>query len=237
MSRKLLVSLITISCIAFSASAGLVTATRNGEQNLWTLIGLQKEHMYPNQIMTDYFGLAGPNGLGLTGNHSVKILVEFAGYAGQNKFGVYDIVTGNTLEIFPGGASPGASTTFEIGANTVKANGNTLFFSGNFGFYLQNSGGTFYSDPSRNLAYDRYGKVKGIADQMVTYDLIGTKFQAPGFLLAWEDKFFGKGADGDYNDMVVALTPIPEPTTIIAGALLLLPFAASTVRFARKSRK
>jgi len=32
-------------------------------------------------------------------------------------------------------------------------------------------------------------------------------------------------------------TPVPEPTTMIAGALLLLPFAASTVRFMRKNRK
>jgi hypothetical protein len=32
-------------------------------------------------------------------------------------------------------------------------------------------------------------------------------------------------------------TPVPEPTTMIAGALLLLPFAASTVRFIRKNRK
>jgi hypothetical protein len=33
-----------------------------------------------------------------------------------------------------------------------------------------------------------------------------------------------------------ALTPVPEPTTIIAGALLLLPFGASTFRFVRKNR-
>ena len=30
--------------------------------------------------------------------------------------------------------------------------------------------------------------------------------------------------------------PVPEPTTVIAGALLLLPFAVSTVRFVRKRR-
>jgi len=35
-----------------------------------------------------------------------------------------------------------------------------------------------------------------------------------------------------YND----LTPIPEPTTVIAGALLLLPFGASTIRYFRKNR-
>jgi hypothetical protein len=34
----------------------------------------------------------------------------------------------------------------------------------------------------------------------------------------------------------VSLVAVPEPTTIIAGALLLLPFGASTVRFLRKNR-
>jgi F0F1-type ATP synthase assembly protein I len=29
---------------------------------------------------------------------------------------------------------------------------------------------------------------------------------------------------------------VPEPTTMIAGALLLLPFGASTLRILRKSR-
>jgi hypothetical protein len=30
--------------------------------------------------------------------------------------------------------------------------------------------------------------------------------------------------------------PVPEPTTMIAGALLLLPFGASTLRILRKGR-
>ena len=34
-----------------------------------------------------------------------------------------------------------------------------------------------------------------------------------------------------------AVAPVPEPTTMIAGALLLLPFGASTLRMLRKSRK
>lgn len=33
------------------------------------------------------------------------------------------------------------------------------------------------------------------------------------------------------------LAIVPEPTTMIAGALLLLPFGASTIRFIRKNRK
>ena len=41
------------------------------------------------------------------------------------------------------------------------------------------------------------------------------------------------------NDFVVSeisLTPVPEPTTIVAGAMLLLPFGMSTLRMLRKSR-
>jgi choice-of-anchor C domain-containing protein len=34
----------------------------------------------------------------------------------------------------------------------------------------------------------------------------------------------------------ISLTAVPEPTTMIAGALLLLPFGASTLRFMRKTR-
>ena len=42
------------------------------------------------------------------------------------------------------------------------------------------------------------------------------------------------GNDFALDDM--SLTVVPEPTTMIAGALLLLPFGASAMRFYRKSR-
>jgi len=41
------------------------------------------------------------------------------------------------------------------------------------------------------------------------------------------------------NDFVVSeisITPVPEPTTIVAGAMLLLPFGMSTLRMLRKNR-
>ena len=45
--------------------------------------------------------------------------------------------------------------------------------------------------------------------------------------------------DSGYTDALVNIpqVPVPEPTTMIAGALLLLPFGASTLRMLRKSRK
>ena len=38
----------------------------------------------------------------------------------------------------------------------------------------------------------------------------------------------------DVQEMLYNITPVPEPTTIIAGALLLLPFGASTLRVLRR---
>ena len=43
------------------------------------------------------------------------------------------------------------------------------------------------------------------------------------------------GVNGDAY-VEVDGTPVPEPTTMIAGAMLLLPFGASTLRILRKSR-
>jgi hypothetical protein len=68
--------------------------------------------------------------------------------------------------------------------------------------------------------------------------------------LSWGYADGGSGVDGfdygdaDWNDVVLpsygasinvsAVSAVPEPTTMIAGALLLLPFGASTLRVLRK---
>jgi hypothetical protein len=99
-----------------------------------------------------------------------------------------------------------------------------------FGFYLQNSTGTYYSQRYLN---------SGLYDQMVTYNIADTLFNtgSAGWILAFEDRKYNQ-SDKDFNDMVISLTavPVPEPTTVIAGALLLLPFAVSTIRFIRSRR-
>ena len=41
---------------------------------------------------------------------------------------------------------------------------------------------------------------------------------------------------GAGQDLIFNVAPVPEPTTMIAGALLLLPFGMSTLRFLRKNR-
>ena len=44
------------------------------------------------------------------------------------------------------------------------------------------------------------------------------------------------GGSGDNQEFIINFTPVPEPTTMLAGALLLLPFGVSTLRFVRKNR-
>jgi len=46
----------------------------------------------------------------------------------------------------------------------------------------------------------------------------------------------GDNGPGGYTGLRVEFNAVPEPTTMLAGALLLLPFGASTLRISRKSR-
>ena len=46
----------------------------------------------------------------------------------------------------------------------------------------------------------------------------------------------GGAGSGGSQEFLLLGTPVPEPTTMVAGALLLLPFGASTLRILRKNR-
>jgi len=60
-------------------------------------------------------------------------------------------------------------------------------------------------------------------------------------MVAWAGLEIGNGGSGagtaNIESITVSTAPVPEPTTMIAGALLLLPFGASTIRMLRKNRK
>lgn len=45
-----------------------------------------------------------------------------------------------------------------------------------------------------------------------------------------------KPTDTTAQELFIDVTPIPEPTTMVASLLLLLPFGASTFRLVRKAR-
>ena len=82
-------------------------------------------------------------------------------------------------------------------------------------------------------AYDGYlGDIPGnpgaTGQQVINYDLASVP---NGYLFTGT---FSYGADS--GSATFDFTPVPEPTTMIAGALLLLPFGASTIRLLRKTR-
>jgi hypothetical protein len=159
------------------------------------------------------------------------MVIEVAGYAPNNSFGIYDVSNpGQKLQIFGGGSSAGATAV-------------TFSPYSTFGFYLKNTvaGFTWYSDSSLNA---------GGLDHMVAYQgkgetlNLGSNPAAPSgsvlwdadtFLLGWEDLSLG---DWDYNDMVVTVSNI-RPSNVPDGAstvMLLgvaLGFLAVTGRVAR----
>ena len=195
-----------------------------------------------------------------TGSGASTLLLAIAGYAGNNSFGIYNLATGAKLQIFSGIGSMSAPVpvpvTFVNGSASVGG-GPAVEIGTDFGFYLGTAGspnGYWYSQQSLNQ--DNGG------DHMVTLTTSSTQTLTPSaavtstgwtaaagnlawnpgsYLLGWEDLPVSNPnmGDVDYQDMVVEVsgfTPVPEPTTVLAGALLLLPFGASTLRILRRKR-
>jgi hypothetical protein len=160
-----------------------------------------------------------------------SIVIEVAGYAPNNAFGIYNIADPNQkVQIFGGGASAGATAT-------------TFSPYSTFGFYLKNTvaGFTWYSNSALNA---------GGLDHMVAYQgkgqtlNLGSNPAAPTgsvlwdsntYLLGWEDLSLG---DWDYNDMVVLVSNI-TPTSVpdASSTALLLGLAIGFVGVIRRFKR
>jgi hypothetical protein len=100
---------------------------------------------------------------------------------------------------------------------------------------LYNSTGLGVVDTSPTARFQVTGWQPGVqafylADLAVLNVTDVTAHQADGYVLVPTNPTeYGSGQDFIFNS-----DPVPEPTTIIAGALLLLPFGASTLRILRR---
>jgi hypothetical protein len=144
----------------------------------------------------------------LSGAGSASMIIEIAGYAGNNTFGIYNPFTNEKQQIFAGGDGAGATASITTAWSV-------------FGFYLDNQTNgsfTWYSDSSLNAG--------GANDHMVAY---GT---GAGYVLAWEDLNLG---DWDYQDMVVTVSGV---TTVPDGGatLVLLGGAIAAMGFTRRRK-
>lgn len=148
----------------------------------------------------------------ISGNSTFTFMLEIAGFANQNAIGVYnggDAVPA-LYQVFPGAAVAGWYAVASFGSSgslVVTLFDNNSVFQGqsayagvtrnNFGFYIQNSSGTLYSQDYRN---------GGIAEVLT---FAGTGQNLGSWWQCFEDQLNG---DRDFNDAIVfveSVNPVP----------------------------
>ena len=156
-----------------------------------------------------------------------SIVIEVAGNASSNIFGIYDN-SNNYVDLFGGPAKEGDKVSItRNGPNSILIQNFTkqtdgtftytstvdkTFNNASFGFYLTTNLDRFFSDELKNT--------DGL-DHMVSYK--GTEANGMGdghYVVAFEDLAGerGQGSDRDFNDMVIILEsvkPVPEPATML----------------------
>jgi len=136
------------------------------------------------------------------------MFLTYAGRAGVNDFGWYDLAAPGTLHpIFPGGTVPGTQTV----VNT----------SPDFGFYFK----TPEPGMGDQVYYTQSALNPGGETSHTHFAVFGESLNSGQqiYWLGMEDLRAG-GTDNDYQDMIVRVQANPEPSTLIllAGGALLL---------------
>ena len=188
-----------------------------------------------------------------TGGSVSTVIIELAGFAENNLFGVYDSADHtNFVQIFGGAAVAGDQALLSItSAGDVYLNfGDTgVDFAGDeFGYYLDSSfyggGGNFYSDTSLNTdgpggaGYDHMYAYQGKGDTVKIDIWDEGTWTNNEYVVAFEDLYGGvdgSGADWDYTDFVVmveSVHPIPVPGAVLLGILGLSAAGIKLRRFA-----
>jgi hypothetical protein len=93
--------------------------------------------------------------------------------------------------------------------------------------------------PAQTIGASQLSTSTFISGGYDTYTLYFTDVSSPGSLsFTWySSDISGSGSEQQVVNLDdVSLVPVPEPTTVIAGVLLLLPFGASTLRILNRNR-
>ena len=144
------------------------------------------------------------------------------GGKGGFRCGVAEELLKRTASIIAGGNS-------YDGAGLALAIYEVLYDSTGYGTYNTAGQGTFY------VASGLSGAVETAYNSYLSVFNTGSSAANVSANLASGD-VLRSTETGAGQDLIWNLTPVPEPTTILAGALLLLPFGFSAVRMLRKSR-
>jgi hypothetical protein len=181
--------------------------------------------------------------VGGSGGAVSTVVIELAGWAGSNTFGVYENGnTGVSVELFDGAAQTGSQVVLSIHTDgSVYKNfvdtGVDFASVNDFGFYLDasvgNAGylgnlglpltdGIMYSDTSLNAdGLNHMYAYQGVGDTVQIGTLAAGPWAANEYILAWEDTY-GWHIDHDFTDFVVlveSISPIPVPGALLLGML------------------
>lgn len=222
--------------LAVSVGTASAAVIQNGSEtplqqvlcSLYTAAGAPNCNAAPN-VHTDQYALDQLWAIEASGFSGATLVIEIAGNASTNTFGIYDAVNpNNQIQLFAGAADQGDTAMINISDsglvtviylnNGVLAGVSSGSIAGNlFGYYLGTRGGTFYSQSQLNPNRE---------DQMVAYQGDGDLIKLPGkpagiwgsssFILAWEDIAY-RSSDKDFNDFVVyveSVHGVPEPATL-----------------------
>lgn len=227
-------------CISPTSSDGSGAGLQS-LMNTWVKSGTVP-NVYTNQVTPSAFW-----SIGSSGSSGNQIILELAGNAGSNSFGIFDptaniLSTGlnatNSLTLFNGADGAGTKTSllYNGGGNFQALYGSgapdafATFGAGNkFGYFLNTPNGTFYSLPSMNEngtnTYYPNGVPHMVAfvgnNQTVAFPVASCsptcKWLPNEYIMAWEDKPFSS-SDLDYNDFIVSVESVhPVPEPAVLG--------------------
>ena len=164
----------------------------------------------------------------------LDIMLELAGNAATNLFGVYDLNDpSQRLTIFDGADAAGDQAILRLretvngwrvsvlGAGSASWTHQVISTSA-FGFYLSvqapgQGQQTFFSQTARNAdGVDHLYAYRGTGTPFLSGPLSGEVFTPHDYILAWED--LAGGGDRDYQDFVAVvqdIAPVPLPTPVL----------------------
>lgn len=225
MTKKLLIT----AAVAGICGSALAVPNFSSTTPLQTTINNIYVSGTPPNVGTDYVSGDSLWAVGGSGGAINTIVLQLTSPAQQGaSFGVYDPVTGNSVQIFSAVANVGAQASLGIQAdgsvfiNFVDTGVN--FAANRFAFYYAYGNSTFYSIDSLNSdGLDHMATYQGDGvDQIQILPHAAGTWSQNEYILAWENA----SIPGDYNDFAVlveSITPVPDggSTMILTGIAML----------------